>query len=104
MVTACGANHTKTRRPAQVKAVLRTKEATPKEYTKELTLRYQPPAPQLVSEVARPQAVDKPDGQRVWPVLEAAFREVGLPEVIRSDNGPPFASTAAGGLGRPNRV
>ncbi|HMC63971.1 MAG TPA: hypothetical protein VKI65_03455 [Gemmataceae bacterium] len=45
----------------QVKAVLRTKEATPKEYTKELTLRYQPPPPQLISEVARPQAVDKPE-------------------------------------------
>ena len=49
--------------------------------------------------ILRLQAVDKPDGRRVWPVLEAAFREVGLPEVIRSDNGPPFASTAAGGLG-----
>jgi len=49
--------------------------------------------------ILRLQAVDKPDGQRVWPVLQAAFREVGLPEVIRSDNGPPFASTAAGGLG-----
>jgi transposase InsO family protein len=49
--------------------------------------------------ILRLQAVDKPDGQHVWPVLEATFREVGLPEVIRSDNGPPFASTAAGGLG-----
>lgn len=49
--------------------------------------------------ILRLQAVDKPNGEHVWPVLEAAFREVGLPEVIRSDNGPPFASTAAGGLG-----
>ena len=49
--------------------------------------------------ILRLQAVEKPDGRHVWPVLEAAFREVGLPEVIRSDNGPPFASTAAGGLG-----
>lgn len=49
--------------------------------------------------VLRLQAVEKPDGRHVWPVLEAAFREVGLPDVIRSDNGPPFASTAAGGLG-----
>ena len=48
--------------------------------------------------ILRLQAVEKPDGRHVWPVLEAAFREVGLPEVIRSDNGPPFASTAAGGL------
>jgi transposase InsO family protein len=32
------------------------------------------------------------------PVLEAAFEEFGLPEVIRSDNGPPFASTGVTGL------
>lgn len=36
----------------------------------------------------------------VWPVLEAAFREFGLPSALRSDNGPPFASSAAGGLSR----
>ena len=29
------------------------------------------------------------------PVFERAFREYGLPEVIRSDNGAPFASTGA---------
>jgi putative transposase len=32
------------------------------------------------------------------PVFERAFREYGLPEVIRSDNGTPFASTGATGL------
>jgi transposase InsO family protein len=32
------------------------------------------------------------------PAFERAFREFGLPEVIRSDNGPPFASTGASGL------
>lgn len=32
------------------------------------------------------------------PLLERAFREHGLPEVIRSDNGPPFASTGTTGL------
>jgi hypothetical protein len=48
--------------------------------------------------VLRLQALAKPDGEHVWPILDAAFREFGLPEVIRSDNGPPFASTAAGGL------
>jgi len=48
--------------------------------------------------VLRLQALDRPDGEHVWPVIDAAFREFGLPRVIRSDNGPPFASTAAGGL------
>jgi len=34
----------------------------------------------------------------VKPVLEAAFREYGLPERIRSDNGAPFASNGSSGL------
>lgn len=36
----------------------------------------------------------------VQPLLEATFRQFGLPERIRSDNGPPFASTGAAGLTR----
>jgi len=36
----------------------------------------------------------------VWPVFDAALREYGLPRALRSDNGPPFASTGAGGLSR----
>ena len=32
--------------------------------------------------------------------LEGVFREYGLPEVIRSDNGSPFASVGLGGLSR----
>ena len=36
----------------------------------------------------------------VRPVVEAALREHGLPAAIRSDNGPPFAGTGAGGLTR----
>jgi transposase InsO family protein len=32
------------------------------------------------------------------PVLERAFREHGLPEVIRSDNGTPFATASVSGL------
>lgn len=32
------------------------------------------------------------------PVFEAAFEEFGLPEAIRTDNGPPFASTGVTGL------
>lgn len=48
----------------------------------------------------RIQAVPRPDGRHVWPLFEAAFREYGLPEAMRSDNGPPFASAALGGLSR----
>jgi putative transposase len=32
------------------------------------------------------------------PLLERAFREYGLPQIIRSDNGSPFASTGITGL------
>jgi putative transposase len=48
----------------------------------------------------RCQALERDDGEHVWPVLEAAFREYGLPLRLRSDNGPPFASVGAGGLSR----
>ena len=34
------------------------------------------------------------------PLIERAFRDYGLPEVIRSDNGSPFASTGVTGLTR----
>lgn len=36
----------------------------------------------------------------VQPAFEAWFREFGLPERIRTDNGTPFASRGAGGLSR----
>ena len=48
----------------------------------------------------RCQALAKSDAENVWPVLDAAFREFGLPLRLRSDNGPPFASTGVGGLSR----
>lgn len=48
----------------------------------------------------RCQAVPTTDTDRVWPILDAAFREFGLPRRLRSDNGPPFASIGAGGLSR----
>jgi putative transposase len=46
----------------------------------------------------RCQAMARTDTTHVWPVLEAAFCEFGLPHRLRSDNGPPFASRGAGGL------
>lgn len=48
----------------------------------------------------RCQAVAHPDADHVWPILDAAFREYGLPLRLRSDNGPPFATVGAGGLSR----
>lgn len=48
----------------------------------------------------RCQALARSDSEHVWPVLEAAFREFGLPQRLRSDNGSPFASCGAGGLSR----
>lgn len=46
----------------------------------------------------RCQALPRTDTDHVWPVLDAAFREFGLPKFMRSDNGSPFASCGAGGL------
>ncbi|HEX8814951.1 MAG TPA: DDE-type integrase/transposase/recombinase [Terriglobales bacterium] len=48
----------------------------------------------------RCQAVDKTDTARVQAIFEAGFREYGLPEAIRTDNGAPFASRAIAGLSR----
>jgi transposase InsO family protein len=42
----------------------------------------------------------KTDHGRIQPLFEAAFEEYGLPERIRTDNGPPFATTGLGGLSR----
>jgi transposase InsO family protein len=39
-----------------------------------------------------------PETRAVQRVFDSAFLEFGLPDVIRSDNGPPFASRAPGGL------
>lgn len=38
--------------------------------------------------------------EHVWAVLETAFREYGLPNFIRSDNGPPFATCCPGRLSK----
>jgi len=42
----------------------------------------------------------KCDGTHVAAVFDACFREHGLPLVIHTDNGTPFASRAPGGLSR----
>jgi putative transposase len=44
--------------------------------------------------------VPQADGVHVAAVFDAAFREYGLPLVIHTDNGVPFASRAPGGLSR----
>jgi putative transposase len=48
----------------------------------------------------RCQAVEKTNTERVQAIFEAAFREYGMPEAIRTDNGAPFASPALTGLSR----
>jgi len=44
--------------------------------------------------------VEQPTLDYVQPQFERVFDEYGLPDAIRTDNGPPFASTALGGLSR----
>jgi transposase InsO family protein len=44
--------------------------------------------------------VERPDHDSCRATLERVFRKYGLPEVMRSDNGAPFASLGAGGLSR----
>lgn len=42
--------------------------------------------------------LNKHSVEYVWPILADAFREFGLPNKLRSDNGPPFGSTGVGRL------
>lgn len=46
----------------------------------------------------RCQVAKHPDLSYTKPLFEATFREFGLPESIRTDNGAPFASVGIGGL------
>ena len=48
----------------------------------------------------RNQVVADKRSETTRGVMEAAFREYGLPWAIRSDNGPPFASRGVAGLSR----
>jgi putative transposase len=44
--------------------------------------------------------VERPTFEYVRQQFERVFQENGLPDAIRTDNGPPFASTGLGGLSR----
>jgi len=45
--------------------------------------------------------LDSVSESQAWPVFERLFREYGLPDALRTDNGSPFASAGAvGGLSR----
>ncbi|MFN7925135.1 MAG: integrase core domain-containing protein [Bryobacteraceae bacterium] len=48
--------------------------------------------------MSRLTATPEIDQVRVQAVMEAAFREYGVPRAIRSDNGSPFSTNAPGGL------
>ena len=48
----------------------------------------------------RCEGLSRTDESAVRPIFEAAFAEFGRPHAIRTDNGPPFATVAAGGLSR----
>jgi transposase InsO family protein len=46
----------------------------------------------------RCEGLCEPNGEQVRSILDSAFLEFGLPVAIRSDGGPPFASTGAARL------
>jgi transposase InsO family protein len=48
----------------------------------------------------RCQSVEKTDTEHVQAIFVAAFREYGMPQRMRTDNGPPFASRAIAGISR----
>jgi hypothetical protein len=48
----------------------------------------------------RCQSVEKTDTEHVQAIFTAAFREHGMPQTIRTDNGAPFASRSIAGISR----
>ena len=48
--------------------------------------------------LVRCEALAEPNGSNTQRVFDSAFQQYGLPVAIRSDNGPPFASTGPASL------
>ena len=48
----------------------------------------------------RCHSVEKTDTEHVQAIFTAAFREYGMPDAMRTDNGAPFASRAVAGISR----
>jgi transposase InsO family protein len=48
--------------------------------------------------LVRCEVLSEPNGRSVRRVFDSAFQQYGLPAAIRSDNGPPFASTGPASL------
>jgi transposase InsO family protein len=46
------------------------------------------------------EALESVKGAPVWPVFERLFSEYGVPRIIRTDNGAPFATRGLAGLSR----
>ena len=46
------------------------------------------------------RGLSRPTFEASWPWFKKAFKEYGLPEAIRTDNGAPFASVGLGGLSK----
>lgn len=44
------------------------------------------------------EATSSTSDEQAWPVFERLFEEYGLPDRLRSDNGPPFAAVGVTGL------
>ncbi len=48
----------------------------------------------------RCEHMERKTADHVWPIFENAFKEYGLPNRIRTDNGPPFGCMGAGRMTR----
>jgi putative transposase len=46
------------------------------------------------------EGLESTEGGPVWPIFNRLFTEYGLPRIIRTDNGAPFASRGLAGLSR----